>query len=315
MSLAGDDHLPPLMVVLGPTASGKTDAGIALARVLDGAIISADSRQVYRQMDIGSAKPTPQQRAQATHHLLDLVDPDQPLSLADWLAQARAVIADLHGRGQLPLVVGGTGQYITALIEGWTIPRVPPDDALRAELAAFAEAHGAAALHDRLRALDPEGAEGIHPNNVRRVIRALEVCQTTGQRWSDLQRKQPPPFRIRQYGLTMARAALYTRADARFDRMMEMGFLDEVRCLLAMGYARDLPSMSGLGYAELSAHLLDGEPLDEAVARAKHNTHDFIRRQYTWFRGHDRGKILWQDVAALAINALVDDAARWLHQT
>ncbi|MCC6613061.1 MAG: tRNA (adenosine(37)-N6)-dimethylallyltransferase MiaA [Anaerolineae bacterium] len=314
--MAGDDRaLPPLIVVLGPTASGKTDAGIALAQALGGEILSADSRQVYRQMDIGSAKPTPEQRAQATHHLLDLVDPDRPLSLADWLGQARTIIADVHARGRLPLVVGGTGQYITALIEGWSIPRVPPDDALRAELAALAEALGTAALHDRLRALDPEAADSIHPNNLRRVIRALEVCHATGARWSDLQRKQPPRFRIRQYGLTLAREALYERADSRFDRMMELGFLDEVRHLLALGYDRRLPSMSGLGYAELSAHLLDGEPLDEAVLRAKHNTHDFIRRQYTWFRGHDGGKILWQDMAALAINALVDDAARWLHQT
>ena len=314
MSLAGEHPQPALIVILGPTAGGKTDAGIALALALGGEIISADSRQVYRTMDIGSAKPTPEQRAQTPHHLLDLVDPDQPLSLAEWLTHARAVIADLHARGQLPLLVGGTGQYITALIEGWTIPRVLPDAALRAELEAYADAHGPAALHEQLRALDPAAADSIHPNNVRRVVRALEVCRATGARWSDLQRKQPPPFRIRQYGLTMARETLYSRADARFDRMMEMGFLDEVRRLLAMGYDRALPSMSGLGYAELTAHLLDGEPLDEAVTRAKGNTHDFIRRQYTWFRGHDGGKIRWQDAATLAINALVDDAARWLNQ-
>ncbi|MCA9904401.1 MAG: tRNA (adenosine(37)-N6)-dimethylallyltransferase MiaA [Anaerolineae bacterium] len=311
--MAGERALP-LIVILGPTASGKTGAGIAMGQTLDGEIVSADSRQIYRYMDIGSAKPTPEQRALVPHHLLDLVDPDQTLSMAEWLAQAQAVIADIHARGRLPLLVGGTGQYITALIEGWSIPRVPPDEQLRADLEQFAAEHGAIALHERLRALDPAGAETIHPNNIRRVIRALEVCEATGARWSDLQRKQPPPYRIRQYGLTMAREQLYARADARLDQMLVDGFLEEVRRLFEQGYHRELPSMSGLGYAELTAHLLDGEPLDAAVLRAKHNTHDFIRRQYTWFRGHDGGKILWQDVETLAINALIEDAAGWLKQ-
>ncbi|MCL4251016.1 MAG: tRNA (adenosine(37)-N6)-dimethylallyltransferase MiaA [Anaerolineae bacterium] len=311
--MAGERALP-LLVILGPTASGKTGAGIAVGQALSGEIVSADSRQIYRYMDIGSAKPTPEQRALVPHHLLDLVDPDQTLSVAAWLAQAHAAIADIHARGRLPLLVGGTGQYITALIEGWTIPRVPPDEQLRADLEHFAAEHGAMALHDRLRAHDPAGADSIHPNNVRRVIRALEVCAATGKRWSDLRRKQPPPYRIRQYGLTMAREQLYARADARLDQMMTDGFLDEVHDLLARGYGRELPSMSGLGYAELTAHLLDGEPLDAAVLRAKHNTHDFIRRQYTWFRGHDGGKILWQDGETLAINALIEDAAGWLKQ-
>ncbi len=311
MRLAGE---LPLLVILGPTASGKTGLGIALAQALAGEIVSADSRQVYRHMDIGTAKPTPEQRAAVPHHLLDLVDPDEPFGLAEFLDAARPVIAEIAGRGRLPLVVGGTGQYITALIEGWSVPHVAPNPHLRAELEAYAAARGAQALHDRLRAIDPQAADLIHPNNVRRVVRALEVCQTTSQRFSDLRRKQPPPYRVRQIGLTLARERLYARADQRFDAMMAAGLLDEVRGLLARGYDRRLPSMSGLGYAELTAHLLDGEPLAESIQRAKHNTHDFIRRQYTWFHGHDDG-IAWHEADALEAEALIRDLRAWLAET
>jgi tRNA dimethylallyltransferase len=295
-----------VLVVLGPTASGKTGLGIALARRLNGEIVSADSRQIYRLMDIGTAKPTPEQRAAAPHHLLDVVNPDEDFSLSDFIAHARRAIDDIHARGKVALLVGGTGQYITALLDGWSIPPVPPNETLRAELEAEAAAHGAADLHDRLRALDPASADAIHPHNIRRVVRALEVCLTTGQRFSDLQRKQPPPYTVRYIGLTLERDALYARADQRFDDMIAAGFVDEVRGLLAAGYDRRLPSMSGLGYAELCAHLLDGEPLVDAIARAKGNTHDFIRRQYTWFRGHDRG-IRWYDgTEGVDVDEIVD---------
>ena len=300
----------PLLVILGPTASGKTGLAIRIAQTLGGEILSADSRQIYRKMDIGTAKPTPEQRAAAPHHLLDLVDPDEPFAVADFLDYAKPLITSLHPAGKLPLLVGGTGQYITALLEGWTIPRVPPNDGLRAELEAYAAQHGAAALHDRLRAIDPAAAAAIHMNNVRRVVRALEVFQMTGERYSDLQRKQPPLYRIWQLGLTMDRERLYTRADLRFDEMMAQGFLDEVQRLLNVGYKRNLPSMSGLGYAELAAHLLDGEPLETAVQRAKHNTHDFIRRQYSWFRGHASG-IDWRDTESLDINDIIEAIGSW----
>jgi tRNA dimethylallyltransferase len=305
--------MKPLLVILGPTASGKTGLAIELARALNGEILNADSRQVYRQMDIGTAKPSAAQQALAPHHLLDLVAPDALFAVADFLDQARPCIEALHAQGKLPIVAGGTGQYITALLEGWTIPRVPPDDALRAELNAFAETAGAAALHERLRALDAPSADAIDFRNVRRVVRALEVCMTTGQRMSDLQRKQPPPWHVRQIGLTMDREALYARADVRFDEMMRVGFLQEVRDLLAAGYARTLPAMSGLGYAELCAHLLDGEPLDAAVARAKHNTHDFIRRQYTWFRKYNTDAD-WRDSTQVDITRLVQSLREWMEE-
>jgi tRNA dimethylallyltransferase len=301
----------PLVVLQGPTASGKTALGIALAQAFDGEIISADSRQVYRQMDIGTAKPTAEQRTAAPHHLIDLVNPDEDFALADFLDHARAAIDSVFSRARLPLVVGGTGQYITALLEGWTIPRVPPDEALRVRLTEEAERVGSAMLHERLRQLDPEAAESIHPNNLRRIIRALEVCTVTGERFSVLRRKQPPPYLPIHISLTSARERLYARADSRFDAMMAGGLLAEVGSLLDAGYSRDLPSMSGLGYAELAAHLLDGEPLEAAVQRARFNTHNFIRRQLTWFRGHDQG-VTWYDVEVVSQPVIMDDVAKRL---
>lgn len=300
-----------LIVILGPTASGKTDLAIALANALDGEIIGADSRQIYRYMDIGTAKPTPQQRQQAPHHLIDIVDPDENLGLAQYQHLAYAAIDDIHARSSVPLLVGGTGQYITAVVEGWSIPEVPPNEALRAELEAFASQHGSEALHRRLQEADPAAAQATHHHNVRRVVRYLEIYLETGTPVSELQRKHPPPYPILQYGLRLARDRLYDRADQRFDQMVQQGFVDEVRQLLDMGYNRKLPSMSGLGYRELAAHLLDGLPLDEAVTAAKNATHDFIRRQITWFRGHDSG-IHWHDVETLNVAGLIESSGGWL---
>lgn len=308
--MAGDR---PLIVILGPTAVGKTGLAIDLAGQFDGEIINADSRQVYRYMDIGTAKPTTDQLVRAPHHLLDLVDPDDNLALAQYQRLAYKTIDVLHNQGRLPLLVGGTGQYITAVIEGWRIPEVPPNEDLREKLETVAAEQGSAVLHERLARLDPEAASRIHHRNVRRVVRALEVCLETGQRVSDLQRKEPPPYRVLQFGLTAGRERLYETADARFDDMMQRGFLREVRGLLDRGYSSRLPSMSGIGYAQLAAHLVDGVPLDEAITAAKNLTHDFIRRQYTWFRGHDSG-ILWHNrehIDTAEIGAVV---TRWLHQ-
>lgn len=301
----------PLIVILGPTAVGKTALALTLAQTLNGEIVSADSRQIYRYMDIGTAKPTPEERAQIPHHLIDVVDPDQTLTMAEFQAQANAAIMDIHARGRLPLLVGGTGQYVTALIEGWNVPRVPPNDAFRAQWQAFAAEHGTQALHDHLRAIDPDAASTIDHRNVRRVIRALEVIDATGQRFSEQRRKTPPPYDVLQFGLTLDRERLYDRADRRVDAMMAQGFLDEVRWLLDQGYDRDLPSMSGLGYAQLTAHLLDGIPLETAVTETKLATHNFIRQQYTWFRGHDSG-ILWHNSESLEVSAILADVRQWM---
>jgi tRNA dimethylallyltransferase len=310
MRLAGK---PSLIVILGPTAVGKTDLAIHIAQRIGGEIISADSRQIYRYMDIGTAKPSHEQQALVPHYLLDVVNPDDNLSLAQYQKLAYQTIQAIHERQKTPLLVGGTGQYITAVIEGWTIPEVPPNEALRAELEAYADEYGAAALHERLRAADPAAAANIDHRNVRRVVRALEVCLETGQPISELQRKQPPPYPIRTYGLTLDREVLYKRADLRVDIMMQEGFLEEVRCLLEMGYNRNLPSMSGLGYAQLAAHLLDEVPLKEAVTNTKNATHDFIRRQYTWFKGHDHS-ILWHNIDQINRTELIEATMVWINE-
>jgi len=248
-----------VVVILGATATGKTDLALDLAEALNGEIVGADSRQMYRLMDIGTAKPTPKQQARVPHHLVDVVDPDQTLSLAEVLAMTRAALDDILARGKQPFLVGGTGQYITALAEGWTIPRVSPQPALRAELEAQAAQHGTASLYARLQALDPAYAARVHPNNLRRVIRALEVCLVSGSTMSEQQRKASPPYDFFFLGLTMPREALYTRADVRLEAMFSLGFLDEVRHLLALGYERHLPAFSAVGYPECCAHLLDDQ--------------------------------------------------------
>ncbi len=302
-----------LVVILGPTAIGKTGLALEMAEQLNGEIIGADSRQVYRYMDIGTAKPSIADRARVPHHLIDIIDPTDNLTLARFQRMAYTAIDDVATRGKLPLLVGGTGQYISAVTEGWSIPEVPPNDKLRAELETFAEQYGAIALHTRLVLLDAESAAKIHHNNVRRVIRALEVYYETGKPISELQRKKPPPYHILELGLDLERQTLYDRADTRVDAMLSAGFVDEVRSLLDRGYNRSLPSMSGLGYLQLAAYLLDGTPLDQAIHDTKIATHSFIRRQMTWFRGHDNG-ILWHNVEQVSRSHIIDQTAHWLAQ-
>jgi len=309
--LTGDG--PPLIIIVGPTGVGKTELAISLAHVLGGEIIGADSRQIYKYMDIGTAKPTAEQQARIPHHLIDIVPPDYNLSLAEYQDAAMRAIDDVHQRGAIPLLVGGSGQYITAIEEGWSIPRVPPDRELRAELERFAAENSRAALHERLQAVDPVAAERIHPNNTRRVIRALEVQMLTGLAISAQQVKRPPPWRIFRLGLQLPRAILYPRVDARVNRMIDAGLVDEVASLLNMGYSRALPSMSGLGYREIAGHLLDGRPLDEAIERMKFSTHEFIRRQDVWFRGHDNG-ILWHNVGDIDAAELARNLGDWLER-
>lgn len=304
----------PLVIVLGATGVGKTSLAIELAGTLNGEIVGADSRQIYRHMDIGTAKPSAAQQALVPHHLIDIVPPDRNLSLAKYQDAAYRCIEELHQRGKLPLLVGGTGQYISAVEEGWSIPRVPPNLELRADLEAYVADNSPAALHDRLRQVDPVAADRIHPNNVRRVIRALEVQTATGKPISELQRKEPPPWRIFRLGLTLPRASLYPRVDRRVDAMIEAGFVSEVKRLLDMGFDRRLPSMSGLGYLEIAGHLLDDTPLAEAIERTKFSTHEFIRQQDVWFRGHDNG-ILWHNVADLDSDALKQKLQNWLART
>ena len=273
-----------LTAIVGPTAVGKTALAVALAQQLGAEIVSADSRQLYRLMDLGTAKPTPAERAAAPHHLLDLCDPDQPFSLAAYQELATQAIAAIVTRGRPPLLVGGTGQYLAAVLEGWQVPRVAPQPELRASLERAAAEHGAAALHARLAAVDPAAATQIAPSNVRRVIRALEVYSVTGVPISAQQTREPPPYAIRTLWLTRPREELYARADARADAMVAAGLADEVADLRRRGYGWELPSMSSLGYIQLRPFLEGEATLAACVERLKFDTHSFIRRQEAWFR-------------------------------
>ena len=301
----------PLVVILGPTAVGKTGLAIQLALALNGEIVNADSRQVYRYMDIGTAKPSREELAAVPHHLIDVVTPDQPYTLAEYQRAAYQAITGILARGKLPLLVGGTGQYLTAVIEGWNIPAVSPSAELRAELEDFAATHGARALHDRLRAADPAAAARIDYRNVRRVIRALEVWMLTGTPISALQRKSPPPYRILQIGLSRPRGDLYARIDARIAQMLAAGLENEVRALLQAGYTWDCPAMSGLGYAQWQPYLAGEITLEQVVQAIQRETRAFARRQYTWFRGHDTG-IRWFDLSQTDPEVILTAIRHWL---
>ncbi|HEX6292860.1 MAG TPA: tRNA (adenosine(37)-N6)-dimethylallyltransferase MiaA [Herpetosiphonaceae bacterium] len=276
--------LPPLVAIVGPTAVGKTALSIALARRLDGEIVNADSRQIYRCMDIGTAKPSIAEQAAAPHHLIDIVAPDEPYSLAVYQQQALHAVEQIVGRRHVPLLVGGTGQYVAAVLEGWNIPRVPPQPDVRARLEAEAAQQGTAALYARLQTLDPAAAARIEPNNRRRIIRALEVYEITGIPISTQQTRQPPPYRITTLWLTLDRATLYRRIDQRVDAMIAAGLVDEVRALLDRGYDWSLPALSSLGYKELRPWFEGSAPLEECIQRLKFNTHAFVRKQDMWFK-------------------------------
>ncbi len=310
--MAESDRLPPLLVICGPTAGGKTDLALSLAHRFKGEIVNADSRQVYRHMDIGTAKPTPAQRATVPHHLFDLVDPDEPFTLATYLDLAHAAISAIHARGRLPMLVGGSGLYIRAVAQGYEVPRVVPDLALRAQLEADLAASGLDALVERLRRSDPGVAAAVDTRNPRRVIRAIEVAEA-GAATSTSESASVPRYRALVIGLTANRAELHRRADRRVEAMVAAGFVDEVRALLARGYGADLPAMSSLGYREMIAHLDGRFTLDEAIQATKYATHRFIRRQLTWFR-REPG-VRWLDRANGDAVALAESTvATWLAQ-
>jgi tRNA dimethylallyltransferase len=279
------EPLSSLVAIVGPTATGKTALALALAAEFNAEIISADSRQVYRDLDIGTAKPTAAQRAQAAHHVLDVVPADSTsFSVAVWREHAEQALAKITARGKRPWLVGGTGFYVQSIVDGLKLPAVPPQPQLRAELEQTLEFEGIAALGARLQELDPAAAAQIDLRNPRRLMRALEVCIVTGQPFSAQRQKSPPSYPILQIGLRTERETLYKRIDVRVDRMIEEGFVAEVARLLAAGLTTDLPSMQSAGYRQLAAHLQGSCTLDEAVQQTKYATHQLAKRQETWFR-------------------------------
>jgi tRNA dimethylallyltransferase len=273
-----------LLAIGGPTASGKTDLAIRLANELNGEIINADSRQVYRQMDIGTAKPTAAQREAAPHHLLDIVNPDQPFTLSIYARLAHQTIRDIQHRGRLPILVGGTGLYVRAVTWGFVVPEVAPNLELRLRLEAEIVESGLPALVDKLRALDPAAAASIDQRNSRRVIRALEVCLETGQPFSSLTGAYNPPYQSLTFILDAPNSELFARADLRLDAMLEEGFEAEVAYLIAAGYGPELPALSALGYREFTRAQAGESSREEAIAETRRATRAFIRRQRTWFR-------------------------------
>ena len=300
---------PNLVAVVGPTAVGKTALAIALAQRFDGEIVNADSRQVYTGMDIGTAKPTAAEQGSARHHLIDIRPPDVPISLGEYLPLARDCIESISVRGKLPILCGGSGQYVWALLEGWTVPQVPPDPAFRAGLERRLAVEGAYPLWQELLQLDPDRAASIDPNNPRRIVRALEILRTVGHPVDATGKSGELPYRSLVLGLTADRVVLYDRIDARFDSMMADGLLDEARRLQAVGHTLGSGALSGVGYTELGLYLAGEMTLDEAVDRSKTRTHRLVRRQYTWFKPGDP-RINWLDATH---GAPVADAASLVH--
>lgn len=284
-----------LVAVVGPTGTGKSRLAIQLAQAFDGEIVSADSRQVFRHMDIGTAKPSKRELSAVPHHLIDIINPDEDFSLAQYQRLAYEAIDGIQQRNKLPLLAGGSGLYVWSVLEGWGIPQVPPDAELRRSLEAKAARLGSEAVYRELVKVDAEAAQRIDPRNVRRVIRALEVTRHTGTPFSQLQKKEPPPFSSLIIGLTADRAELYRRIDLRIDEMIGQGLVDEVKKLIEMGYGLNLRAMSGIGYRQIGVFLKGEMSMDEAVQQIKTETHRFVRHQYGWFRLKDE-RIRWFDV-------------------
>lgn len=292
--------LPPLLLIIGPTAVGKTALAIELALRLGGEVVSADSRLFYRGMDIGTAKPSAQEMRGVRHHLIDVANPDETWSLALFQQEARRVIGEIQQRGHLPLLVGGTGQYVRAVTEGWTPPEVHPEPRLRSLLESLANQHDIYWLHDKLRVLDPSAADSIDPRNLRRTVRALEVILTTGQPFSAQRRAAGSPYRLITIGLKRPREELYQRIDARIEAMFAQGLLNEVQALIEKGYSPGLPSMSAIGYREAAAVLRGEMTIEEAKAQMKRLTRIFVRRQANWFKETDPA-IRWFEAGRVSI--------------
>jgi tRNA dimethylallyltransferase len=295
-----------LLVIIGPTAVGKTELSLRLAERLDGEIVSADSRYFYRGMSVGTAKPSAAEMARVRHHLVDVADPDQTWSLAVFQQAAREAITDIHARGKLPVLVGGTGQYVRAVTEGWTPPEVAPDARLREVLEKMASERGEGGiywLHAKLAMLDPDAAAKIDPRNLRRTVRALEVVLSTGRLFSRQAGKSESAYELLTVGLNRPRAELYQRIDQRIDLMFQSGFLEEVARLYEKGYGPELPSMSAIGYREAGAVLRGEMSVEEAITQMRRLTRMYVRRQANWFKPDDP-QIRWFEAGQVSLEEI-----------
>ena len=277
----------PVIFIVGPTASGKTDAGIRLAKAINGEIVSADSRYLYRGMDIGTAKPSMDERQGIPHWLIDVADPDETWSLSLFCKAADETIRDIYGRGKRPVLVGGTGQYVRAILDGWDIPEGEPDHRLRNVLENWGREIGEEELHRKLACIDSEAAEKIEWQNMRRTVRALEVIFMSGKKFSALRTTKEPLYKALIFGMKRDRSELYQRIDLRVDRMLEQGLVEETAALLSRGYSPSLPSMSAIGYKEVCDYLSNKTSLEEAAQLIKFRTHNYVRRQANWFKTSD----------------------------
>lgn len=302
-----------MIAIVGPTGVGKSGLALRLAQYLPLEIISADSRQVYRYMDIGTSKPSPTERAAVRHHVIDVVEPDADFSLAMYHRLAIEALEGIQQRDNLPFLVGGSGLYVWSLVEGWQIPPVPPDQKLRRQLEARAEEQSSQSLYGELQKIDPVAAAKISPRNIRRIVRALEIHHTTGRRPSELRRREAPGFSTLVIGLTCERSQLYRQIDLRVDNMIKKGLIDEVKQLLKNGYSASLPSMSGIGYKQIGQFLRGGTTLTEAVDKMKYETHRLARHQYAWFRLGDN-RIHWFDLTEGAAGTRILDKVKDLVQ-
>ena len=283
------------VAIVGPTGVGKSALAMKLAQDLNGEIVSADSRQIYRYMDIGTAKPSPEEQALVPHHLINIAEPDEAFDLAQYLEAGCQAVGEIISRGRVPIVAGGSGLYVWALLEGWQVPKVAPDTAFRKTLEDRAARGESGCLFEELKHLDPEAAGRIDPRNVRRVIRALEIKQNPGLAAQPAKIK--PEFESLVVGLTEKREALYARIDDRVDGMVDRGLVDEVRGLISRRYSPELPAMSGIGYRQIAAFVQGKITLEEAVQQVKNESHRLVRMQYNWFSPKD-DRIHWFDADA-----------------
>lgn len=305
----------PILVIVGPTGAGKSAMSIAVAERVGGEVVTADSTQVYRGCDIGTDKPTVAERRGVPHHGLDIADPHAGFTVAEYVAHAERALADIHARGRVPILSGGTGLYIQGVLEPWGFARTPPDEALRARYYALAAQEGNAAVHARLAGVDAESAAAIHPNNLKRVVRAIEVYELTGQplsHWKRLDAERPPRYQARIVGLTLPRPLLYQRIDERVHAELAKGLLDEVKRLLDAGVPPDSQAMHGLGYRQLIPVVRGEVPLEAAVYNLQRDTRHLARRQFTWFRRMQA--VEWLDWSVAGWEAAVTQIAEIARQ-